>query len=320
MRKLALTLGTLLLVALTSTVQAQGYPTRAVRLVVPFPAGGPTDIISRHIAKRLGEELGQQFIVDNRGGANGIIGTDAVAKAKPDGYTILLSASGPLASGLAIYKDVPYDPARDFTAISNVAVSSIVLVGAPTLPARTFDEFLTLARTKGVSAELNTMGSIHHLLTLQMRLGTGAKLLLVPYKGSGPAIVDLLGSHVDVGFESLPGVIDHIKTGRLRAYAVATPSRVETLPDVPTFKELGYPELAAQPWFAILAPAGTPKEVVDKLSSALAKIARMPEMKEQFAAQGMVPDWMSPADTTNFLKSEVARWAKIVKESGAKNE
>jgi tripartite-type tricarboxylate transporter receptor subunit TctC len=313
-------LAAIMVLALAATAHAQDYPNRPVRLVVPYPAGGPTDIISRHIAKRLTEELGQQFVVDNKGGANGVIGTDIVAKSKPDGYTLVLSASGPLASGLALYKNVPYDVERDFTPISNAAKSNIVLVSSPALPARTFEEFLALAKSKGVSAELNTIGSIHHLLTEQMRLRTGAKLLLVPYKGSGPAIVDLIGGHVDVGFESVPGVIEHIKAGRLRPYVVASTKRLDTMPEVPTFAELGYPDFVAEPWFAVLAPAGTPKEIVDRLSAALAKIARMPEVKEQFAAQGMVPDWMSPADTAAFIKSEVARWAQVAKQSGAKGE
>ncbi len=322
MRKLKWwTFGLMALLAATSS-HAEDYPSRPVRLVVPFPAGGPTDIIARHIAKRLTDELGQQFVVDNRGGANGTIGTDIVAKAKPDGYTLVLSASGPLASGLSLYKGIPYDPAKDFTPITVAATSSIVLVASPAFPAADFAAFLALAKSRpsGVSAELNTIGSIHHLLTELLRVRTGAKLLLVPYKGSGPAIIDLMGNHVDVGFESVPGVIDHIKAGKLRAYAVATPARLDTMPDVPTFKELGMAEFVAEPWWAILAPAGTPKDVVDKLSTALGKIAKVPEVKEQFAAQGMVPAWMSPADTTQFLKTEVKRWADIAKESGAKGE
>jgi tripartite-type tricarboxylate transporter receptor subunit TctC len=310
------------LALLSGIAAADGYPSRPVRIIVPYPPGGPTDIISRHIAKHLSDELGQQFVVENKGGANGIIGTDLVAKSKPDGYTILFDPSGPLASGLAIYKNIPYDVTRDFTPISNAAKSSIVLVASPQFPANSFRDFIKLAKSKpqGVSAELNTIGSMHHLLTELLRVRTGAKLLLIPYKGSGPAIIDLMGGHVEIGFESVPGVIEYIKAGKLRAYAVATTQRIESLPDVPTFKELGLPEFVAEPWWAILAPAGTPKDVVDKLSDALGRIAKMPEVKEQFAAQGMVPDWMSPDATARFLKSEVTRWAQIVKETGAKGE
>jgi tripartite-type tricarboxylate transporter receptor subunit TctC len=305
---------------LGSSAFAQDYPTRPVRFIVPFPAGGPTDIIARHIALRLTDMLGQQFIVENRGGANGTIGTNIVAKANPDGYTLLLTASGPVASGLALYKSVPYDPVRDFTPITPVAKSNIVLVSGAKFPAQTFQELINTAKEKptGVSAELNTIGSIHHLLTALLSQRTGAKLLLIPYKGSGPAIIDLIGGHVDIGFESVPGVIAFIRNNQLRAYAVASDERLQTLPDVPTLKELGLKEFVAEPWFAVLAPAGTSKDVIDKLSAALAKIARMEAIKEQFASQGMIPDWMSPEDTSRFLASEVARWATIVKETGAK--
>jgi len=305
-----------------ATAQAQDYPNRPVRFIVPYPPGGPTDIISRHLAKRLGDELGQQFNVENKPGGNGVIGTDLVAKSKPDGYTLLLNPSGPMASGLALYKNVPYDVVRDFAPVTIAATSGIVLVSSPAFPPRTFEEFLAVAKSKpeSVSAELNTIGSIHHLLTEQLRLRTGAKFLLVPYKGSGPAIADLIGGHVQVGFESTPGVIEYIKSGKLRALAVAGPRRTDQLPDVPTLKELGYPELVAEPWWVIMAPAGTPPAVVAKLSAALAKISKMPEVKDQFSAQGMVPDWRTPEETAAFLKSEVARWAQVVKESGAKAE
>jgi tripartite-type tricarboxylate transporter receptor subunit TctC len=299
---------------------AQGYPDHPVRIIVPFPPAGPTDIIARLVAMRLSELLGQQFIVENRGGANGVIGTSVVAKAVPDGYTLLLTASGPVASGLALYHGIPYDPVRDFTSISIVAKSDIVLVARPDFPAKSFQEFISAAKAKpdGVSAELNTIGSMHHLLTELLRLRTGANLLTVPYKGSGPAIVDLLGSHVDVGFESVPGVISYIRSHQLRAFAVASEKRLSNMPDVPTLKELGLKEFVAAPWWAVMAPAGTPKGVVDKLGAALAKVTELQAVKDQFLAQGMTPDWMTPADTSQFVKSEVTRWADIVKETGAK--
>ena len=324
MRLLLKFLGYIALAAIVSEVGlsafAQDYPNRPVRFVIPFPASGPTDIIGRLVAAQLSEMLGQQFIVENRGGANGTIGTNVVAKATPDGYTLLLTASGPVASGLALYHSVPYDPVRDLAPISTVAKSNIVLVARPDFPAKSFQDFIQAAKTKpeGISAELNTIGSMHHLLTELLSLRTGAKLLTVPYKGSGPAIIDLIGSHVDVGFESLPGVISYIQSHQLRAYAVASDERVTNLPDVPTLKEMGLKEFVAESWFAVLAPAGTPKNVIDKLSAALAKVAQMPVIREQFAAQGMTPDWLSPEETARFLKSEVERWDAIVKETGAK--
>jgi len=301
---------------------ALDYPDRPIHFIIPFPAGGPTDIIGRLVAMQLSEMFGQQFIVENRGGANGTIGTNVAAKARPDGYTLLLTASGPVASGLALYHDVPYDPVRDLTPITIVANSNIVLVARPDFPAESFQDFIHAAKTKpqGISAELNTIGSMHHLLTALLSLRTEAKFLTVPYKGSAPAILDLVGSHVDVGFESLPGVMAYIQSHQLRAYAVASDERLANLPNVPTLKELGLKEFVAESWFAVLAPAGTPKEIVEKLSTALAKVAQMPIIKEQFAAQGMAPDWKTPEETRRFLKSEVERWAAIVKETGAKME
>lgn len=299
---------------------AGGYPDHPVRIIVPFPPAGPTDIIGRLVVLRLSELLGQQFVVENRGGANGVIGTSVVAKAAPDGYTLLLTASGPVASGLALYHGIPYDVVRDLTPIAIVARSDIVLVARPDFPAKSFKEFLDTAKSKpdGVSAELNTIGSMHHLLTELLRVRTGAKLLTVPYKGSGPAIVDLLGSHVDVGFESVPGVLSYIRSHQLNAYAVASNKRLSSMPDVPTLKELGLIEFVAEPWWAVMAPAGTPKDVIDKLSTALAKVAEPQAVKDQFTAQGMTADWTTPADAAQFVKSEVSRWADIVKVTGAK--
>ena len=310
-------------VALLAALSAQAaYPEKTVRVIVAFPPGGASDIIARLLAKELQAALGQPFIVENRGGGAGMLGTDLVAKSKPDGYTILMTPSAPVASGLAILKQVPYDPVRDFTPVSRLATSDIVLVASPKFAPQTFQEFVAAARANpdSVSAELNSLGSIHHLLTELMRVRIGAKLLLVPYKGTGPAIIDLVGGHVQVGFESVVSVIDHLKAKRLRALAVATDQRLAALPDTPTLKELGYPDLVAMPWWALVAPAGTPKEAIDTLSTAWGKISKDPKVREQFASQGMVADWMSPADTAKFFKSEVERWAAVVKETGAKSE
>lgn len=301
---------------------AEPYPVRPARIVVPYPPGGPTDIIARHAALRLSEALGQQFVVENRGGANGVIGTDAVARARPDGYTLLLSASGPLASGLALYKNVPYDVLRDLAPITPVANAAVVLAASQKFAPRTLAEVIAAAKAKpqSVRAELNSIGSMHHLLTELLRLRTGIDILTVPYKGSGPAVTDLLAGHVDIGFESLPGVIELIRANRLKAIAVAGTQRADTLPEVPTFKELGMAEFVAEPWFALLAPKATPPEVIEKLSKTLDTVLRQAELKTQFAKQGMTPVWMTPEDTGRFLASEIRRWASIVKETGAKNE
>ncbi|MBI3371741.1 MAG: tripartite tricarboxylate transporter substrate binding protein [Betaproteobacteria bacterium] len=301
---------------------AEPYPVHAARVVVPYPPGGPTDIIARYVAVRLTEALGQQFMVDNRGGANGVIGTDAVARARPDCYTLLISASWPLASGLALYKNVPYDVLRDFAPVTPVASADVVLVASQQFAPRTLAEIIAAAKAKPLSvrAELNSVGSMHHLLTELLRVRAGIEMLTVPYKGSGPAIIDLVAGHVDVGFESLPGVIELIRSNRLRAIAVAGARRAETLPEIPTFIELGMAEFVAEPWFAMLAPKGTPPDVIEKLSGTLDTILRIPEVKAQFAKQGMAPVWMTPEDTGRFLGTEITRWATIVKETGAKND
>lgn len=298
------------------------YPDKPVRMIVAYPPGGASDIIARLLAKELQAELGQPFVVENRSGASGLIGTDHVAKSKPDGYTLLMSPSGPVASGLALLKEVPYDPVRDFTPISRLATSDIVLVASPRFPADTFQEFVAMARANPgtVSAELNSIGSIHHLLTELMRVRIGAQLLLIPYKGTGPAVLDLIGGHVQIGFESVVSVVDQLKANRLKALAVATDERLAALPSTPTLKELGYPDLVALPWWALVAPGGIPKEAVDTLSAAWARISRNPKVQEQFAAQGMRADFMTPADTANYFKAEVARWASVAKETGAKAE
>lgn len=307
---------------LAGTTAMAAYPDRPVRIIVAFPPGGASDIIARLLAKELQNELGQTFVVENKPGASGLVGTDLVAKSKPDGYTLLMSPSGPVASGLALLKNVPYDPVRDFTPVSRLATSDIVLVASTLFPPQTFQEFVAAAKAKPgtVSVELNSLGSIHHLLTELMQIRINAKLLLVPYKGTAPAVLDLIGGHVQVGFESVVSVIDHLKANRLRALAVATEQRLATLPNVPTLKELGYPDLVALPWWALVAPGGTPKHVVNVLSAAWGKISKSPKVKEQFAAQGMVADWMTPDDTTAFFKAEVNRWAMVAKESGAKAE
>ena len=307
---------------LAGTTAMAAYPDRPVRIIVAFPPGGASDIIARLLAKELQNELGQTFVVENKAGAAGLVGTDLVAKSKPDGYTLLMSPSGPVASGLALLKNVPYDPVRDFTPISRLATSDIVLVSSTLFPPQTFQEFVAAARAKpgAVSAELNSLGSIHHLLTELMRIRIDAKLLLVPYKGTAPAVLDLIGGHVQVGFESVVSVIDHLKANKLRALAVATEQRLASLPNVPTLKELGYPDLVALPWWALVAPGGMPKDVVDVLSAAWGKISKDPKVKEQFAAQGMLADWMTPDDTAAFFKAEVNRWATVAKETGAKAE
>lgn len=307
---------------LTVAAQAQMYPSRPVKIIVPFPPGGTNDILARVMAERLQSALGQPFIVENRGGAGGMIGAEVASKAAPDGYTLLLSASGPLAVGLKLYKKVPYDVMRDFTPVAMIADVTLVLISSPSFKPQNVKEVIAYAKANPgrLNAGLPAVGSMHHLLTEMFRLRTGTTVNMIPYKGSGPVVVDLLAGVVDTDFENLPVVIQHIKTNRLRALAVASEKRSELLPDTPTFVELGLPDLVASPWFALVAPAGTPKEIIDRLNDEVNKSLRTPGMKALLDKQGANAVIATPEEAKEFIRKEIDKWAKVVAESGAKVE
>jgi len=310
----------LLLLACSAVVCAQGYPNRTVRMVVPFPPGGTNDILARIVSERLQRVMGQSFAVENRGGAGGVIGADVVAKAAPDGYTLLLASSAPLAVGLSLYQKVPYDVMKDFAPVAMVADVTVVMVSYPGFKPQNVKEVVGYATANpgALRAALPALGSMHHLLTELFRLQTKTQINMIPYKGTGPAVADLIAGHVDVDIENLPAVIGHIRSGRLKALAVASAERSELLPDVATFKELGYPELVASPWFALVAPAGTPREIVSRLSETVNAFLREPETKELLAKQGANPMVYTPEQTGQMIRREIDKWAKVVKESGAK--
>ncbi len=302
------------------TAPAQGYPAKQVKMIVPFPPGGTTDIMARVIAERLQSSLGQAFVVENRSGAGGVIGTDAAAKATPDGYTILLSSSAPLAVGLKLYQKVPYSVQHDLAPVSMVGDVSMVLVAGSAFKAKGVKETIAYAKENPgkLTIALNALGSQGHLLTELFRLRTGTSINIIPYKGSGPAVIDLIAGVVDADFENLPAVIEHIKAGRLRALAVLSAKRSELLPDVPTFVELGMPEFVASPWFAIVAPAGTPREVITTLNREINKVLGSPSVRTVFSKQGANPLIATPEETGKFIREEIEKWAKIVAETGAK--
>ncbi|MBN9429507.1 MAG: tripartite tricarboxylate transporter substrate binding protein [Burkholderiales bacterium] len=301
---------------------AQAWPTRPVKIVVPFPPGGTTDILARMFAERLQGVFGQPFLVENRGGAGGVIGTDAVAKSPPDGYTLLLSSSAPLAVGLKLYKKVPYDAMRDLAPVSMVADVAMVLAVSPGFKATTVNELIAYAKSNPgkLNIALNSLGSQSHLLTELFRVRTGTSFNMVPYKGTGPAVVDLMAGVVDADFENLPAVVEHIRGNRLRALAVLSASRSEVLPNVPTMAELGMSEFVASPWFAIAAPAGTPAPIVARLNEEINKILKAPATRELLAKQGANPVVMTPEETARFFREEIDKWARIVAETGAKLE
>lgn len=307
---------------LSAAATAQTYPSRAARIIVPFPPGGTNDILGRIISERLQRTLGQPFAVENRGGAGGVIGADVAAKAAPDGYTLLLASSAPLAVGLSLFAKIPYDVMKDFAPVSMIADVTVVFVAHPGFKPQTVQEVIAYARANpgSTKAALPSLGSMHHLLTELFRLQTNTRLNMIPYKGTGPAVADLIAGHVDIDIENLPAVIGHIRSGRLRPLAVASAERSELLPEVATFKELGYPELVAAPWFALVAPAGTPKEIMARLNENINAFLREPETKALLAKQGANPMVYTPEQTGNLLRQEIDKWAKVVKESGAKLE
>ena len=301
---------------------AQSYPARSVRVVVPFPPGGTNDILARIMGERLGKAMGQSFVVENRAGAGGTIGADAVAKAPPDGYTLFLSSSAPLAVGLALFPKVPYDAARDFAPVAMIADATVAFVAYPGFKPQTVQEVIAHGKANPgtLRGAIPTIGSMHHLLMELFRVRADLKLNMIPYKGTGPAIVDLMAGHVDIDFENMPAVIPHIRSGRLRALAVASDKRSALLPEVPTMKELGFPDLVASPWFALVAPAGTPRDIVARLNEEVNRILRNPETVDIFAKQGADPIVSSVDATGALLRSEIEKWAKVVRETGAKLE
>lgn len=304
----------------SASVFAQAYPHKPVRIIVPYPPGGTNDILGRIIGERLQKALGQAFPVENRSGAGGVIGAEVVAKSDPDGYTLLLSSSGPLAVALDLFQKVPYNVPRDFAPVSMIADVTVVLVSYPGFKPKTVKEVIEYAKANpgGLRVALPALGSMHHLLAEIFRVQAGVKVNMIPYKGTGPAVVDLIAGHVDIDFENLPAVIGHIRSGRLHAMAVASDQRTELLPEVATMRELGIPELSAAPWFALVAPSATPKEIVSRLNKAVNGILADPETKALLAKQGANPVIYTPEQTSTFIRQEIAKWSKAVKDSGAK--
>lgn len=298
---------------------SQGYPSRPVRLVVPFPPGGPTDLLARIVATRLSERLGQPVVVDNKPGASGMVGAEAVAKATPDGYTLLVNASIHVINP-SLYAKPRYDAIADFAPVSNLADVPLVLAVHPKVAARSVKELAALAKVAPTSLAFASAGNAtsQHLSGEAFKIAAGIDMLHVPYKGSAPALTDLVGGQVQLMFDSLPSSMPFIRSGAIRPLAVTTARRSSALPDVPTVAESGYPGFDISTWYGVWAPAATPAPVVQKLSSAIADIVRMPAVREQFAGLGAEPVGNTPDEFAAFAKKELAKWARIVKQSGAK--
>ena len=312
-----------MLVTSTQNSEAQpAYPTKPVRIVVPSSAGGGTDIIARIVAPKLTQSLGQQIIVDDRPGAGTMIGGEIVAKSAPDGYTIVLGNSGALSVGVTLFPNLGYQTLRDLAPITMIADSTVAMVVHPSVPANNLHELVALAKQRDppMTIAIASVGSIHHLLIEQFKLDAKVKLTNIPYKGGGQALIDLIAGTIDINMDNVPALIGYIRAGQMRAVAVASAQRSDVLPQVPTVVEEGYPGLVASPWFAMMAPAKTPRPIVERLNRELVAIMRSDDMKQRLQAAGANPMWSTPEECGTFIAAEIDRWARVIRESGAKIE
>jgi tripartite-type tricarboxylate transporter receptor subunit TctC len=295
----------------------QTYPMRAVRLVVPSSSGGGSDITARIIAPRLSEYLRQQVVVENRPGAGTMIGTEVVARSAPDGYTLLM-ASTPLAINPAMYQKVPYDALRDFAPITQVVSLPNLLISHPSLPVKTVKELIAFAASRPGRLTFASAGagtSPH--LSMELFLGmTGLKMIHVPYKGAGPGVVDVIAGHVSLMTPSIISVLGYVRDGRLRALGVTSSMRASGAPEIPTIAEAGVPGYEATQWFGVLAPAGAPRDIVNLIQSEIGRVLQQPDIKMRLSTDGAEPVGSTPDDFAAFIRTETAKWAKVVKDAG----
>ena len=300
---------------------AQAWPTKPIKFVVPYPPGGGTDVIARIVQEPMSQALGQQIIIDNRGGAGGSIGTDAVAKSPADGYTVLFTLSSHTINP-AIYPKLAFNTEKDFLPVSLVASLPQILVANPDFPAKTVKEAIELARLKPDTIAFASVGngSPGHLAGAMMATAANVKMTHIPYRGGGPAVTDVMAGQVPLLWVSIPAATQYIKTGKLRALAVSTTKRSVIFPDVPTMAESGFKDFEVDSWYAMFVPAGTPKPIIDILYNAVVKVLAQPSTKEKLLAQGAEAVGSSPAQLGVIVKTELAKWAKVAKESGIKAE
>ena len=311
----------LLLLGSLSVAKAQTYPVRGIQIVVPVASGGGTDLLARNLGQKVAELLGQPVVIDNKLGAGGNIGVDYVAHAKPDGYTLLVSP-GTIATNVAVYRKLPYDLVKDFEAITLIGQTASVLVVNPSLKVNTVKEFVDHVRAHPNALNFGSAGtgSPQHLHAEFFNQLSATKTSHIPYKGQSQAMNDLLGGQLQYMFSPLQNALPYIKQGRLRALAVATKQRNKALPDVPTLAELGYKDVDLSNWFAVYAPAGTPRAVVQKLYAAFVKVGTTPEMQEKLATLGFEASFTSPDQTSDFMRAELVRWARVAAYAGIQAE
>ena len=316
--------GTLFATALlfSGTTWAQGFPVKPVRLIVPFAAGGPGDSVARFIAPGLSEIWGHQVVIDNRGGANSIVGSELAARAAPDGYTLVLPSAG-FTINVTLYPKLPFDAIRDFTPVSTVTFGPSMLVTHPSLPVRNLKDLVALAKAKPRTLTYGSSGSgapSSHLGMELLKVTAGVDIIHVPYKSMAPALVDVLGGQIQMAMPTINVILQHTRAGRLRAIGVTSLQRSPAAPDVPPLADQGMPGYEANNWYALFAPAGLPTPIADKIYGDVTKLLQSPELRDRFAAAGMEARSMPPVEFAAFVKREIAKWGKVVKASGAKAE
>jgi tripartite-type tricarboxylate transporter receptor subunit TctC len=298
---------------------AQSYPNRAVRIVVPFAAGGGTDVMARNIAQKLNEAWAQPVVVENRTGAGGIIGADAVAKSAPDGYTFL-SGTTTTAINASLVVKPPYDLQRDLQPVAMLSFYPMAVVVPAASPVRSLQDLVALSRKQSLSAGSGGNGTPQHLVLEMFNGAARVKILNVPYKGGAPALAALMGAQNDVVFSLWPEALPHVQSGRLRALAVTTPARLAQMPDIPTTAEAGFPSVQATGWQGVMVRAGTPKDIVASINAQVGSVMAAPDMKSRIVDQGFIPVTMGVGDTEKFVSSDVALWARIIREGNIKSE
>ena len=301
---------------------AQGYPNKAIKIIVPFPPGGGTDIGTRIIAQKLSEAWGQPVLVENRGGAAGIVGTEATAKSAPDGYTIMMGNIGTHAINVSLYKKLPYDPVKDFAPISHVAGLPLFVLVHPSVKVTSIKELIALAKAQPGKLDYSSSGSggSMHVAAELFKGMTGTHMVHIPYKGGGPAVADLLAGQVPVSFATVLETLPHVKSGRLRALAVTSANRSLASPSVATVAESGVPEYESISWLALFAPAGTPKDIINKISLEVVRIINLPDVKERLLLQGAEPIGSTPEQLAAVLANDIAKYAKVMKAAGVQPE
>jgi tripartite-type tricarboxylate transporter receptor subunit TctC len=309
-----------LMAAMALPASAQKYPVRPIRLIIAVPPGGAADFTARIVGQRLSESLGQNVVGENRGGAGGTIASDITSKANPDGHTLLWSSSTTHGVGPVLYSRLPYDALKNFTHIGLATSLPMFVVAHQSVPAKSVKELIALAKGKPNSLHFYSSGNggMPHLVGEMFKSATGAPIVHVPYKGSGPGVVDLAAGNVQLGFDSLPSIFPHVQSGRIKLLATVGKSRTGLFPDLPSLGEMGYPQVDGKVWYGISGPAGVPRPVVNRISAELKKILAQPDLKQRFGQQGADATFLSPEEFVAFMKAEWAKWGPVVSATGAR--